>query len=179
MLSVLAVSLAMGLSNLAAATGIGIAGVDRRLRLRIGIVFGLFEALMPLVGLLLGHRLADSIGSTAAVLGGLLLIGVGVVSLLQARRQEEGSAPTAMSTARLVVTGAALSVDNLVIGFALGAYDVNVLSAAAIFAVVGVAMSLAGLELGRRLGAGVERWSGELGAVALVLVGLGIVLLAA
>ena len=47
MLSVLAVALAMGLSNLAAATGIGIAGVDRRLRWRVGIVFGLFEALMP------------------------------------------------------------------------------------------------------------------------------------
>ena len=84
-----------------------------------------------------------------------------------------------MSLARLIVTGAALSVDNLVVGFALGAYDVNVLSAAVIFAVVGVGMSLAGLELGRWLGTGVERWSGEVGAAVLVVVGVAIVLLAA
>jgi putative Mn2+ efflux pump MntP len=178
-LSVLAVALAMGLSNLAAATGIGIGGVDRRLRWRVGIVFGLFEALMPLLGLLLGHRLADSIGSTAALVGGALLVGVGLVSFVQARRRDEGSAPTAMSLPRLIATGAALSVDNLVVGFALGAYDVNVLSAAVVFAVVGVGMSLAGLELGRRLGRGVERWSGEVGAAVLVAVGIAIVLLAA
>jgi putative Mn2+ efflux pump MntP len=52
------VAVSLGLSNFAAAIGIGVSGVDARTRLRVGLVFGLFEAAMPLLGLLLGHGLA-------------------------------------------------------------------------------------------------------------------------
>ena len=50
---------AVGLDNFAAAIGIGLAGVDARTRLRVGVVFGLFEAGMPLVGILIGHGTAQ------------------------------------------------------------------------------------------------------------------------
>jgi putative Mn2+ efflux pump MntP len=69
-----------------------------------------------------------------------------------------------------------LSFDNLVVGFALGAHHVPILLAAVVIALVSVAMSLLGLEIGGRLGASVERWSGELGAVVLVIIGAAIAL---
>ena len=59
-------AVALGLSNFAASVGIGLSGVDASLRIRIGLIFGFFEAAMPLAGLLLGHRLAASLGSGAA-----------------------------------------------------------------------------------------------------------------
>jgi putative Mn2+ efflux pump MntP len=72
----------------------------------------------------------------------------------QARHQHqpaaEGNRPR---TGQLVITGIALSVDNLAIGFALGAYHVNLAAAAVIIGAVSVTLSLAGLELGGRLGA--------------------------
>jgi manganese efflux pump family protein len=55
-------------------------------------------------------------------------------------------------TGQLLVTGIALSIDNLAIGFALGAYHVNLAAAAVIIGAVSVPLSLAGLELGDRLG---------------------------
>jgi putative Mn2+ efflux pump MntP len=76
------------------------------------------------------------------------------------------------STGKLILTGAALSIDNLVVGFALGAYKVPLVEAAIVIAVVSVGMSLVGLEVGRRLGRSVEQWSAELGAAVLVLVGI-------
>jgi manganese efflux pump family protein len=165
------VAVALGLSNFAAAIGIGLAGVDGRLRVRMAIIFGFFEAAMPLLGLLIGHRVADSIGSAASYLGGGLLIATGLHALVQARKQTpEATRPT--STRKLVLTGAALSIDNLVVGFGLGAQDVSVVLAAIVIAVVSVAMSLFGLELGQRFGRSVERWSTELGAGVLVLVGI-------
>jgi len=171
-LSIALVAVAMGLSNLAASIGIGISGVDRRLRFRIAIIFGCFEALMPLVGLVVGHRVADSVGSTAALLGGGLLVVTGIVTIVQARRGNVSGAPRSTRLPSLIVTGAALSIDNLVVGFALGAYDVPVALAALVFAVVGVGMSFLGLELGRRLGTSVERWSAEIGGAVLALVGV-------
>ena len=53
---------------------------------------------------------------------------------------------------QLLVTGIALSIDNLAIGFALGAYHVNLAAAAVITGAVSVTLSLIGLELGDRLG---------------------------
>jgi manganese efflux pump family protein len=64
-LAVLLVALSLGLSNFAAAIGIGISGIDARTRWRVGVVFGLFEAGMPIVGLLLGRSLAGTLGGAA------------------------------------------------------------------------------------------------------------------
>jgi putative Mn2+ efflux pump MntP len=168
---IILVAAALGLSNFAAAIGIGLSGVDGRLRIRIAIIFGFFEAAMPLLGLLVGHRVAGSIGSAASFLGGGLLIATGLYAFAQAKMSSSGVAgPT--NTGKLILTGAALSIDNLVVGFALGAYKVPLVEAAIVIAVVSVGMSLVGLEVGRRLGRSVEQWSAELGAAVLVLVGI-------
>jgi putative Mn2+ efflux pump MntP len=168
------VAVALGLSNFAASIGIGLSGVDRRLRFRIALIFGFFEAAMPLVGLLIGHRVASSMGSAAQYFGGGLLIATGIFTVAQARRVLSTGAVKSFQPDRLVVVGAALGIDNLVIGFALGAYKVPVLLAAVVIAAVSVAMSLVGLEIGRRLSASVERWSAEIGGLVLILVGIAV-----
>ena len=176
MLSIVLVAIALGLSNFAASIGIGLAGVDARLRREIIVTFGFFEAVMPLVGLVLGRRLAQSVGSSASYLGGGLLVVAGAYAFAQARRGSDGDEPTSKPRGGLIVTGAALSIDNLVVGFALGAYRVPVVLAAVVIAAVSVAMSLFGLEIGGHLGASVEKWSAELGAVVLIVVGFAIAL---
>jgi len=92
-LALLLLAAALGLSNLAAAIGIGVGGVDGGTRVRIAVVFGLFEAGMPVLGLVLGHRLADSLGQAARWLGGAVLIAVGVWGLVHAWRAPENGAP--------------------------------------------------------------------------------------
>lgn len=172
MSSIALVAVALGLSNFAAAIGIGLSGVDGRLRIRIAIIFGFFETAMPLLGLLVGHQVADSIGATASYLGGGLLVATGLYTLVQARREVSDEAPGSTGPGNLLFTGAALSIDNLVVGFAIGAYKVSLILAAVVIAVVSVGMSLVGLEIGRRLGRSVEKWSGELGGAVLILVGI-------
>ena len=168
------VAVALGLSNFAAAVGLGLAGITRTLRIRLAVVFGFFEAVMPLVGLVVGHRVTQGIGGNAQFFAGGLLIATGVAQLLKARRPSAPLVATEQGLARLVVVGAVLSLDNLVVGFALGARHVNLLAAAAIIGSVSVALSLTGLELGHRLRSSVERWSEEAGAVVLVVVGIAV-----
>jgi hypothetical protein len=107
-------AVALGLSNLAASIGIGLSGVDADLRVRVAVVFGFFEATMPVVGLVLGHRLAASIGSASSYLGSGLLIGVGLYTVVQGHRSAPSPTPARDGLLALVVTGAALSIDNLV-----------------------------------------------------------------
>jgi len=168
---ILLVAVALGLSNFAAAIAIGLSGVDGRIRLRLAIVFGFFEAAMPLLGLLVGHRVASSMGAAAPVVGGGLLMATGLATVVQSRASAV-ELPDTTSLGRLVLAGAALSIDNLVVGFALGAHKVPLAEAVLVIAVVSVGFSLLGLEVGQRVGRSFERRSGELGGAVLVLVGV-------
>ena len=177
------VALSLGLSNFAASIGIGISGVDARTRWRVGLVFGLFEAGMPIVGLLLGRGLAGALGGATRWIGAGLLIATGLWAVVQSLRGrgrgqdgDDQQAVAGQSTGRLLVTGAALSVDNLAVGFALSSYHVSLAAAAVIIGAVSVGLSLLGLELGSRLGAK----TGENGEIlgGAVLIGVGIALAA-
>ena len=180
MLALLLVAFSVGLSNFAAAIGIGVAGVDAGTRLRVGLIFGIFEAGMPILGLLLGQSVAHALGGAAHWTGAALLIATGGYTVLhavrsQARDQQQPAAEADQPrTGRLVVTGIALSIDNLVIGFALGAYHVNLAAAAVIIGAVSVTLSLAGLELGDRLGTKVGERGELIGGLVLIAVGIAI-----
>ena len=167
--------MSVGLDNFAASTALGVSGVDRRLRLRVALIFGVFEGVMPIIGLLLGRSLAHDLGSTAKPAAGALLGLVGsytiVMGLLRDRGEEKSPK---LGVKHLVLIGGVLSIDNLVIGFALGAYHVNLVVAAVLIAVVSVALSLLGLEIGGRLGARLGRRSELVGGAVLVLVGVAI-----
>jgi len=194
-LALLLLAVALGLSNFAAAIGIGVSGVRGRDRVRIAVVFGVFEAGMPVLGVALGRGLASSLGHVAHWLGGAALVVIGVTGLVLARRgprpgggprpvdepTPEGPAPgrpaagrPSWRLGRVVVSGLALSVDNLAAGFALGAYHTGLAVAATVFGVVSVVMSLAGLELGAMLGAGASDRCELVASVMLIAIGFAV-----
>jgi manganese efflux pump family protein len=200
-LALLLLAAALGLDNLAAALGIGVGGVRGATRVRVAVVFGLFEAGMPVLGLVLGHRLADSLGLAARWLGGAVLIAFGVYGLIHAWREagRKKGTPSDLSEqewpgrigseqqrpgrigseqqrpwriGRMVIGGLVLSGDNLAAGFALGSYHTNLVVAATVFGVVSVAMSLVGLELGARIGAAAGDRSELIASALLIVVGV-------
>jgi len=199
-LALLLLAVALGLSNFAAAIGIGVSGVRGRDRVRIAVVFGVFEAGMPVLGVVLGQGLASSLGHVARWLGGAALIVIGVTGLVLARRGprpagrpagdgglagdggpagDDAPGPPAPGRpswrlGRVVASGLALSADNLAAGFALGAYHTGLAVAATVFGVVSVVMSLAGLELGAALGAAASDRCELVASVMLVAVGCAV-----
>jgi len=183
-LALLIVAASLGIDNLAASIAIGVSGVDARTRLRVGLVFGLFESGMPVLGLILGARVATSLGSGARWIGAGLLIAVGLYALVSATQSGPAQSRPDSATrirpagtpglARLLLSGLALSVDNLLVGFALGTYHVSLVTAVIVIGAVSAAMSLLGLELGARIGT----WAGERGeqlaGLMLIFVGIAI-----
>jgi putative Mn2+ efflux pump MntP len=173
-LGLVLVALSLGASNFAASIGIGLGGVDRRTRIRVALVFGLFEAAMPLIGLGLGRTVSQQLGSTSHAIGAGLLIAVGVFTVVVGIRPQAGHPLSGVRLGRLLVSGLALSVDNLVVGFALGSLHVDFAVAAAVIAVVSVGMSLIGLEIGGRVSKAVERRSDLVGGLVLIAVGVAV-----
>jgi manganese efflux pump family protein len=149
---------------------------------------------MPIVGLVIGAGVASGIGHLARWIGAAVLIGIGVVTVIQAWRQpaQAGGDPPGPgqphhtdspgqphhtdSLGRLIISAFALSLDNLAAGFALGTMHVGVAEGAIVIGVVSVVLSLAGLELGGRIGAAAGRRGEQIGGA--ILVGVGVALAA-
>jgi putative Mn2+ efflux pump MntP len=255
--ALLLAAVAVGLSNLAAAIGIGVTGVNTRVRLQVGLVFGVFEAGMPVVGLVIGQKFATDLDEAVRWPGAILLMIVGAQALVRSIREGRKNAaearlrsgaaspganfgaanpdaanpgaanpdaanpgaanPDAANSGaagpganlgeanpraakpgatgfgsvlspdvsrlfaspsprlgRLLASGLVLSMDNLVVGFALGTYGVGVAAGAILIGSISVAMSLIGLELGGLLGRWAGRRSEQMSGVILILVGAAI-----
>jgi putative Mn2+ efflux pump MntP len=175
MVALLLVAVSLGLDNLAASAGIGVSGTDARTRLRVSLIFGSFETAMPIAGLLLGHGLAASLGHAAHWTGAGLLIVTGGYAVASALREGPEPAPDGQARlGRMLVTGLALSIDNLAVGFALGTYHLGVAVAAIVIGVVSVVMSLLGLELGSRIGGRAGERGELIGGLVLIAVGIAL-----
>lgn len=176
------VAMAVGLDNFAASLGMGIAGVDRRLRLRVAVVFGFFEAAMPLAGLALGRQVAHELSGVTNYVGGGLLIAAASYAVIMAvfgsgeseSYSKYGATGGKSGLRNLVIMGVALSIDNLVVGFALGTYRVSLPVAATVIGAVSVGLSMIGLELGSRIGKRLDKSADLVGGTVLMVVGAAI-----
>ena len=91
MLKLLAFVLPLGLDSFAVAAALGASQVTTAWqRLRISLVFVIFEGGMPLIGLALGSALARGIGHVADYLAAAAVIGIGIWMLLAGDADSEG-----------------------------------------------------------------------------------------
>jgi putative Mn2+ efflux pump MntP len=118
-----------------------------RRTLRIAVVFGLWDGISPLVGVLIGHYLGQVIGPVADILGPIVLAVYGlylVIRSLKTRVPEE-------LDDRWVLLGIplSLSLDNMVAGTGLGLLGFPPVFSAAVLGTITVLMSFIGLQIGR------------------------------
>jgi putative Mn2+ efflux pump MntP len=147
----LVLGIAMGFNNALASVALGAMNMSRRHQLRTAMFFAVFEALMPVLGLIIGEEVAVLIGGKAKYIGVFILVGVGIYALLKKDVEDERGKKHA-TVVQTLMLGVALSLDNLTVGFGLGMFDIPVGFAAAVFGLVSLCMTLIGLEAGRLLG---------------------------
>ena len=150
LLDLLVLGLIIGSNNLAAALTLGALG-QRARRHRITIVFGVFEFLVPLLGIALGAATARSLDVPMSLVGAVLLIALGLLAVvggLRNRSADERLARVATNWRGLVMVAAGLSVDNLVVGFSLGLGDADALLVASTIAFFSVLFTWFGIGLG-------------------------------
>lgn len=172
----LALGAAIGANNLGVALALGALGQSDH-RWRIAGVFGAFEFLVPLAGLVVGRELAGELADTGRWVGAALLAALGLWTMWAARGGEQRGrelARRASTWSGLAGLAAGLSLDNLVVGFALGLGGAAPLIVAAVIAAFSVGFTLAGLRLGA---AGRHRWrrgTEVLAGMALLAVAAGV-----
>lgn len=150
MTAILIFGILVGLDNLQVSAALGLLPLPMARKVKMAALFGLFEAVMPLIGLSLGRlllmRLGPVTGSAEPL--ALLLCGTLVIALALKERDVEKAVRSPWMLAGLPFS---LSLDNLVAGAGLSVLQAPIFLSAFVIGAVSGAMCFAGLFAGGKL----------------------------
>lgn len=145
----------------------------------IALYFGVFQAIMPTLGYLLGSQFARFIQDWDHWIAFILLAFIGGKMIYESFKpdgeiDEEKRQSVAMKV--MLPLAVATSIDALAVGVSFAFLDVAIFPAALTIGVVTFALSFAGVKLGNVLGAKFESRAELAGGIILILIGLKILL---
>ena len=174
-ISLIFLALAMSTDAFAAAIGKGSSLQKPRLTeaLRTGLIFGVIEAITPLIGWAIGQVASRFVESWDHWIAFVLLLVLGSHMIYNGLKHEdeEEEKPQQHSFMILAVTAFATSIDALAVGVGLAFVDVNILVAALAIGIATTVMVTIGVMLGRVLGTMVGKRAEIVGGIVLIMVG--------
>ena len=177
-ITALAVALAMDAFAVSIAAGVNLKRVSLRQAFRLSWHFGLFQALMPIMGWWAGSSVYRHIESydhwVAFAL--LSLVSVNMLRGALAQDEQEGMRKDPSKGIMLVMLSVATSIDALAVGFSISMLNVPIWTPALIIGIVAGAFTIIGLQIGKRIGAmaRLSRYAEAGGAMVLFAIGLNI-----
>ena len=173
----IAVGLSMDAFAVAVACSLALRRVSARQTFRMGFHFGLFQAMMPLIGWYTGQSAHQYIESWDHWVAFGLLAFVGGKAIYEALREQDDDLAQTDPTRgmSLVIFSVATSIDALAVGLSLAMMRVEIFFPVAVIGVVTAAITSLGMHLGPRIG---ERFGPRMEVLGgLVLIGIGVKLL--
>jgi len=175
------VLLPLALDTFALAAALGVAGLARRERLRVSLIFSFFEAGMPVVGFLAGGALGQFLGRFAGFAGIGFLAFAGALLLWpggdEAKERHRLQLLSKVRGIAILSLGLSISIDELTIGFSLGLLGFALVATIAWIAVQAFAAAQLGMWIGGRLSEAAREKTETLAGV--LLVAMAVVLLMA
>ena len=161
--------------------GLAMPAVNKKQALLIGAYFGVFQALMPLAGWLLGSQFARHVTKLAPWIAFVLLAWIGGSMLresLSKKEEDEEVEPVELRHKELFLLAVATSIDALAVGvsFSMVELSVPIGAAAALIGCTTFAISVGGVFVGHIFGARYKNRAAFVGGAILILIGVKILL---
>ena len=173
------VGLAMDAFSVSMANGLNEPHMKRGRMCLIAGTFAVFQILMPLIGWLCIHTVAEIFSSFQRFIPWIALILLGYIGgkmLIEGlKSREEETAAAAVGFAALMLQGVATSIDALSVGFTIAEYDfADALTESLIIGIVTFVICFGGLCIGKKFGTKLSNKASILGGVILLCIGIEI-----
>ena len=174
----LAVALAMDAFAVSIASGVSLRTVSARQTFRLAWHFGLFQAMMPVIGWSAGFTVRSRIEAYDHWVAFALLVFVAQGMLRSAFKGEsvEADAKDPTKGMTMVMLSVATSIDALAVGLSLSMINVSIWTPALIIGLVAGVFTTVGMHLGKMIGnmAQLSRWAEMTGGIVLLAIGVNI-----
>ena len=176
-LFLIAVGLSMDAFAVSICKGLAMRRAGYRSMALVGLWFGGFQALMPVLGYLVGVQFKEAITAVDHWIAFGLLAVRGWTMLREARSGgEEEDDDGSLAPKAMVLLALATSIDALAVGVSFAFLDVNITAAAGFIGTVTFVLSAAGVKVGSVFGAKYKSRAEITGGVILILMGAKILL---
>ena len=146
--------------------------------LRVSLSFGFFQALMPVLGWLLGQTIAELIASYDHWLAFTLLSIVGSRMIWQSfSKKDDHTEKSDISKGfLLIILSVATSIDALAVGLTFAFIEINIIPASLIIGFVAFILTGVGFALGKKIGHLIGKRAEVVGGIILIGIGFRILL---
>ena len=180
-LFLLGVGLSMDAFAVSVCKGLGMRKLDKKQALIIGLYFGGFQALMPLIGWLLGSQFQQYITSIDHWIAFILLGFIGGKMMVEAVREWNEEETVEVMDApidhkNMFVLAVATSIDALAVGITFAFLNTPIIEAITIIGITTMVLSIIGVIVGNFFGSRYKSKAEFIGGLILVLLGLKILL---
>lgn len=174
-LLLIAVGLSMDAFAVSICKGLATKKVGVKHMLIVGLWFGGFQALMPLIGYFLGSTFEEYITRFDHWVAFVLLALIGGNMIREALSGEEEKANDSLGVREMLTLAVATSIDALAVGVTFALLPgVNIAAAVSFIGVITFVISAAGIKVGNAFGTKCKSKAGLAGGVILILIGLKI-----
>lgn len=175
-LIVLSVGLAMDAFAVAVCKGLSMSKMSWKKACIVGAYFGIFQALMPLIGYLLGINFQEKIASIDHWIAFVLLGAIGINMIKEAISKDKESSNDSVKFKDMLILAIATSIDALAVGITFAFLKVNILLAISLIGIITFVLSIIGVKIGNIFGDKYEKKAEFAGGTILILLGIKILL---
>lgn len=171
------IGLAMDASAVSIAKGMSLPNEkNKNYALKLGLAFGIFQGLMPLIGYLAGSTFSGYIQSVDHWVAFILLALIGLNMIKESREENENEEVSDLSLKVILLLAIATSIDALAVGVSFAFLKVNIVLACSIIAIVTFILSFICVMVGKRLGSLFQKYAEIFGGIILMMIGAKILI---
>lgn len=172
----LGVSLAMDATAVSICKGLSMKKLDKKKTITIALYFGTFQAIMPIIGYLLGISFKEVVESIDHWIAFFLLAVIGINMIRESLSKESESLNDLIDFKTMTPLAIATSIDALAIGITFAFLRVNIIGAVTIIGIITIFLSMIGVFIGNEFGNKYGKIAEILGGIVLIGIGLKILL---
>jgi len=175
-ISLIGIGLAMDAFAVAVCKGLSMRKMNWRKAIIIGLYFGAFQAIMPIIGYYLGRSFENVISNIGHWIAFVLLVLIGIKMIRESRCQDIKNANERVNFISMTVLAIATSIDALAVGVTFAFLDINIWLAATLIGLITFTLAIAGVKIGNIFGDRYKKGAGIFGGIILILMGCKILL---
>ena len=172
----ISIGLAMDAFAVSVCKGLAMKKMSWKKAIIIGLYFGIFQAVMPVIGYFLGTTFERFITNVDHWIAFILLVGIGINMVKEAFDKESENKNDNVDVKTMLVLSIATSIDALAIGITFACLKIHIVMSVITIGLITFIISVIGVKIGNRFGDKYEKKAEIMGGVILILLGIKILL---
>jgi len=175
---IITTAIALSMDAFAVSITCGIANNTKKIhdKVKLALIFGIFQGLMPIIGFQLYGLIKSDLGKYSGYLAFAILFLIGAHMIREAFKIKDSCDINVLTLKKIILLAIATSIDAFAVGISFALIDINIWASAAIIAFVTVVMSYIGVVFGCKIRAKFRKSAELVGAITIMLIGIKILI---